>query len=92
MNATSGAVASASSTPSAVARHLDTVAVELQDPAQSPSYIVIVVDEEDMPGLDSDSSPIVAVPERNRRADGQAHDELAPPARPLALDSNRSTV
>jgi len=72
--------------------HLDTVAVELQDPAQSLSYIVIVLDEQDMPALDRDSSPIVGVPERDRRSDGQAHDELAPPARPLALDSNRSAV
>ena len=77
--------------PEAVASHLDPVAVERQDPVQSLSHVVVVLDEEDVPGLDRDSSTPVAPPGYSRHADGQAHDELAPP-RPLALDDGRSAV
>jgi hypothetical protein len=47
------------------------VAVELEDPAQPLSYVVVVLDEEDMSG-DRDSSTVVALPGPDRRADGQA--------------------
>ena len=48
--------------PGAVARHLDPVAVDRQDPLQSLPDAVVVLDEEDVPGLDRDSSTPVAPP------------------------------
>src|SRR2546428_1728880 len=73
-----------------VASHLDAVAVERQDPAQSLSYVVVVLHKQDLAGLDRDSLTIVGLRRPDRRADRQADAELAPPAPPLPPWDDRS--